>query len=99
VIAEELGFVFCIILIGLFLCFLWRGIKISRSANDEYGKLVAIGITAWIVGQAFLNIGAMTKILPLTGVPLPLMSSGGTSLVVTLMALGILFNISKSSRV
>lgn len=99
VIAEELGFVFCVILIGLFLFFLWRGIKVSRGAIDEYGKLVAIGITTWIVGQAFLNIGAMTSILPLTGVPLPLMSSGGTSLMVTLMALGILLNISKSSRV
>ncbi|MEK7164981.1 MAG: putative lipid II flippase FtsW [Patescibacteria group bacterium] len=99
VIAEELGFVICALVIALFLAFLWRGLKIARNAPDEYSKMVAIGITAWIVGQAFLNIGAITSLLPLTGIPLPLISYGGTALVTTLMGLGILLNISKSSRV
>jgi len=99
IIAEELGFVLTSLVIALFLVFLWRGSRIARGASDNYGKLVAVGITAWLVGQAFLNIGAITKTLPLTGVPLPLMSYGGTALVMTLAGLGILLNISKTSRV
>ncbi len=98
VIAEELGFIVCAVLIALFLALLWRGLTIARQAPDDYGRFVAIGITAWIVGQAFLNIGAITSLLPLTGIPLPLISYGGTALVTTLMGLGILLNISKSSR-
>lgn len=99
VIAEELGFIVCALVVVLFLAIFWRGIKIARAASDDFGKFVAIGITAWIVGQAFLNIGAITALLPLTGIPLPLISYGGTALVTTLMGLGILLNISKSSRV
>lgn len=99
VIAEELGFIFCAVLIALFLLLLWRGIRIAKGASDNFGKLAAVGITAWIVGQAFLNIGAITGALPLTGIPLPLVSYGGTALVMALAGLGILFNISKSSRV
>ena len=99
VIAEELGFVLSAVLIALFLVLLWRGIRIAKHATDNFGKLVAAGITAWIVGQAFLNIGAITGALPLTGIPLPLVSYGGTSLVMALAGLGILFNISKTSQI
>jgi len=95
VIAEELGFVFSIIIILLFLGFFWRSIVISRKAPDNFGKLVAIGIGTWICLQAFVNIGAMLGILPLTGLTLPLMSYGGSSLIVTMISVGILLNISK----
>jgi len=95
VIAEELGFIFSVFLVLLFLYFFWRSIKISRKAPDNFGKLAAIGIGAWICLQAFVNIGAMLGILPLTGLTLPLMSYGGSSLIVTMASIGILLNISK----
>ncbi len=99
IIAEELGFVLSVGLIVLFLVVLWRGVKIARAAPDSYGTLVAAGITLWIAGQAFINIGAIVGVVPLTGIPLPLMSYGGSALVVTLAAVGILLNISKHSKV
>ncbi len=98
IIAEELGFFASISIIILFLLFLIKGISISTKSPDNFGKLVAFGISIWIVSQAFMNIGAMLGILPLTGLPLPLMSYGGTSLMATLSALGILFNISKNNH-
>ncbi|OJI06608.1 putative lipid II flippase FtsW [bacterium CG10_46_32] len=98
VIAEELGFMGSITVIALFLLFFWRSIHIARRAPDAFGKLMAAGIGSWIVLQAFINIGAMLGVLPLTGVTLPLVSYGGSSLIVTLVAIGILLNISKTSR-
>ncbi len=100
VIAEELGFVGSAFVIALFLVFFWRSVRIARLAPDAFGKLASIGIGCWIVLQAFINIGAMLGVLPLTGLPLPMISYGGSSLIVTLAAVGILLNISKqSSRV
>jgi cell division protein FtsW len=98
VIAEELGFIGAGAVIILFLIVLRRGVRLARRAPDNFGKLAAVGITAWFAGQAFINIGAMTKVLPLTGVPLPLMSYGGSALVMSMMAAGVLLNISKISR-
>lgn len=98
VIAEELGFIGSILLVVLFLLFLWRGLRIARRAPDTYGKLLATGLTAWIVIQAFVNIGAMVGVLPLTGLPLPLISYGGSALMIMLFGIGILLNISKQSR-
>ena len=77
---------------------LWRGVKIARAAPDAYGTLAAAGITLWIAGQAFINIGAIIGVVPLTGIPLPLMSYGGSALVVTLIGIGILLNISRHSK-
>lgn len=98
VIAEELGFIFSVIVIALFLIFMFRGFKIAKGAPDKFGQIMAAGITAWFTFQAFINIGAMTGLLPLTGIPLPFISQGGSALVISLAAVGILFNISKFSK-
>ncbi|MDP2641587.1 MAG: putative lipid II flippase FtsW [Candidatus Yanofskybacteria bacterium] len=95
VFAEEMGFLGAVFLIALFLAFAWRGFTISRRAVDAFSQLAAAGITLWITLQAFIHMGALTGILPLTGIPLPFISYGGSSLVVELMALGILLNISR----
>ncbi len=95
VFAEENGFIGAIVLIFLFLIFVWRGLKIAKKTENKFFQLTAIGITAWIIIQAFVNIGSMTGLLPLTGIPLPFISYGGSSLIVTLIATGILLNISK----
>lgn len=98
IIAEELGFVFIVLLIGLFVVFLLRGLSVARRAPDLFGRYVAAGITAWIVLQAFINMAALARLLPLTGIPLPFVSYGGTALVVSMAAVGILVNISRSAR-
>lgn len=93
--AEETGFIGSIILISLFLLFLWRGFKIGQLNQDQFSQLTAYGITGWIIIQTFVNIGSMIGILPLTGVPLPFISQGGSSLITTLVGVGILLNISQ----
>lgn len=95
VIAEEFGLVGSAIVIGLLGIVVYRGFKIARSAPDSFGRLVASGITLWIMFQAIINIMAMLSLMPLTGIPLPFISFGGTNLVITLLAVGILHNISK----
>lgn len=95
--AEELGFVGAAGTVLLFILILWRGIIVARRCPDNYGKLVAAGIVVWFCGQAFINIAAMTRVLPLTGVPLPFMSYGGSALVMAMAAAGILLNISGHS--
>lgn len=95
VIGEEMGFVGGGAVIILFLIVLRQGIRVARRAPDNYGKLIVAGIIAWFTGQAFINIGAMMRVLPLTGVPLPLMSYGGSALVMTMAAAGVLLNISR----
>lgn len=96
VFSEEMGFLGAMILIFLFLIFLWRGFKVSKSAKDKFSQLLALGITGWIILQAFINIGSMTAILPLSGIPLPFISYGGSALITELMGVGILLNISKN---
>ncbi|MFH0969565.1 MAG: putative lipid II flippase FtsW [Patescibacteria group bacterium] len=98
VIGEELGIIGAVVLVMLFLSFALRGFKIARNSNDDFGKLLGIGITSWIVIQAFINISAIIAIIPLTGVPLPFISYGGTSIVFLLAGVGILLNISKQSK-
>lgn len=95
VIAEETGFLGASVIIFLFVYFIYRGIKIASHAPDRFSQVLAAGIVAWIGGQAFLNIGSMVAVVPLTGIPLPFLSYGGSSLVSVLMATGILLNISK----
>jgi len=96
--AEELGFIMAIALLSLFLALVIRGFRIAQSASDEFGKILAAGITSWFAWQAFINVGALTGLLPLTGIPLPFISYGGTSLLVNFAAAGILANISRSGR-
>jgi len=95
VIAEELGFVGAVCLLALFLLMIWRGMKIAKEAPDDFGRLLAVGIISWIGFQALVNLSAMVAIIPLTVVPLPFISYGGSSLVLSLTAMGILVNISK----
>lgn len=97
VIAEELGFVFSILLIILFLALILEGLRIARNSPDAFGKYVAVGITAWIGFQAFINIAAMLSLVPLTGIPLPFVSYGSSSLITMLAASGILAAISKQA--
>ncbi len=98
VIAEETGFIIAAGMIILILMIGWRGLKIAAVAPDETGKLLVSGVMVWFVWQSFLNIGAMVGALPLTGVPLPLVSHGGSALLAILTAFGIVVNVSKNSR-
>ena len=98
VILEELGFLGGTLIIIAWLGFLWRGLKVALGAPDKQGKLLAAGITVWLVIQTLLNIGANVGIIPLTGMPIPLVSYGGSSTIVSLIGIGILLNISKYSN-
>lgn len=95
VIGEELGFLGSSFLILLFLLFGWQGLKISLEAKNEFERLLAAGITFWIVLQAFLNIGGIIGILPLSGIPLPFFSYGASHFLIEMIGIGILLNISK----
>lgn len=95
IIAEELGFIWSSFLVFLYFLLFYRGAMIAKNAPDRFGQLLAVGIISWIAIQAFLNIGGMLNIIPMTGVPLPLVSYGGSALVAALWALGILVNISR----
>lgn len=97
VIGEELGFIFGILFIAALVLFFIRGIKIAQGAPDNFGKFLATGIAGWLVFQAFINIASMLSLMPMTGVPLPFVSYGGTALMTALAACGILVNISKWS--
>lgn len=95
IIAEEMGLVGCLLVIGLFFTFMQRGFAIASKCPDMYGKLLAIGITFSITFQAFMNMSVASSFLPTTGVPLPFISYGGSSLIVSMIMVGILLNISK----
>ena len=96
ILAEETGIIGCAILIMLFLAFLWFGLKIANSATDKFAKLSAIGITFWITFQAFFNITSTIGIFPVSGLPLPFFSYGGSHIIAELIGVGILLNISKN---
>lgn len=93
--AEEFGFIGTVLLVLLYSAFTFRGFKIATEAEDLFGMLLVVGFMTMIASQAFLNIAAMVGIVPLSGLPLPLMSHGGTALLATLAALGIVLNVSK----
>ncbi len=98
IMAEELGLIIVIGILFLFLNFLLRGINIARSARDDFGKLLGAGIVAWIGYQTLAHIGANIALVPLTGVPMPFFSYGGTALASLFAAIGIMANISKNGR-
>lgn len=98
IIGEELGLIGCIFIIILFIIFIWRGIVTATKAKDTYGTLLAIGITSIVAVQAIINIAVVTGSMPVTGVPLPFISYGGSSLVFNLLAMGILLNISRQNN-
>ena len=93
--AEELGFIRIVILVICYAVIAWRGYHIARRAPDRFSMLVAAGITSWITFQAIVNMGVNLAILPLTGLTLPFVSYGGSSLITTLIGVGILLNISR----
>lgn len=97
VIGEELGLVGTVAILALFGFVALRGFRIALHAPDTYGALIATGVTAWLVVQALINIGVVTATLPFTGIPLPFVSFGGSSLIVSLMAVGVLLNISRQA--
>lgn len=98
IIVEELGFIRALVVVGVFILIAWRGLKIAKNAPDEFSRLFCVGIISWIMIQAFVNIAAMLGLIPLTGLPLPFVSYGGSSLVVLLGAIGVLTNISKQAN-
>lgn len=93
--AEETGFVGALILLALFVVFLWVGFKIAKGKKDKFSQLCAFGITSWIILQGLINIGSIIGILPITGIPLPFISYGGSALIVELIGVGILLNIAR----
>lgn len=95
IIGEELGLIGCTLIVILFTIFIWRGIVTALKAKDTYGTLLATGITSVVAVQAIINIAVVTGSMPVTGVPLPFISYGGSSLVFNLVAMGILLNISR----
>lgn len=95
IIGEEFGLMGSLVIVGLFGYLVYRGLRVARGAPDMFGRLVATGISLWMLFQAVINIGAMLSLIPLTGIPLPFISYGGTSLVISLFGIGVLLNISK----
>ncbi|PKR78055.1 putative lipid II flippase FtsW [Halalkalibacillus sediminis] len=99
IIAEELGFLGVLFVVTLYAVFMFKGILIAKRAPDQFGKLLAYGITFQIVTQAMINFGAVNGLLPITGITLPLISYGGSSLIITFALLGILMNIAVKGNI
>lgn len=97
VVAEEVGLIYSIGLVVAYMYIFYRGYKISINAPDDFGKILAIGIVSWIAIQVVVNIGGIINIMPMTGVPLPLVSYGGSAILTALAALGVLMNISRQT--
>lgn len=95
IIGEELGLFGCLVVVALFALFVWRAFRIASRTQDPFGAVLAAGIGAWIAFEALLNIAVMTAVIPFTGVPLPFISYGGSSLVTVLAAVGLLMSISR----
>jgi cell division protein FtsW len=97
VICEELGFIGALLVIGLFVVYGWRGLRASFNAPDAFGRLLALGITAMVISQALINFAVVLGMVPTKGIPLPFVSYGGSSLLVMLLATGVLLNISQQA--
>ena len=98
VIGEEGGLIGTLVVLGLFGVLAWYGLRAADRAPDRFGSLLAVAATCWITSQAVINIGAVIGVLPVTGIPLPFISFGGSSLVITLVAAGILVNVASHER-
>jgi cell division protein FtsW len=97
IMAEELGLIGSLFVVALLVMLIWRGLRIARLARDSYGFLLAMGITCWLAYQALINIAVITAVIPFTGIPLPFLSYGGSSLLFSLIGVGILLNISRDA--
>lgn len=98
IIGEELGFIGSCFLIGLIILISYRGLKIAAHAPDQFGQFLAAGVVTWFAGQSFLNIGGIIGAIPLTGVPLPLVSHGGSAYMMMLAGFGVLVSVSRQSK-
>ena len=98
ILGEEMGLLGALLVLALFAALALLGLRTALRAPDCFGCLLAVGVTAWVVGQALVNLGAVTGMLPVTGVPLPFVSFGGSALVVTMAAVGILVNVGRQGR-
>lgn len=98
IIGEELGLIGALLILVGFLTVALLGIRIARRSNDRFGALLAVGLTTWIVAQAVINIGAVIGTVPVTGVPLPFISMGGSSFIVMMLSVGVLINIARHGR-
>jgi cell division protein FtsW len=98
VVGEELGFAGCLVVIALFVLLTYRGFKIAMGTPDAFAALAACGITCWLAFQALINIAVMTGLIPFTGVALPLISAGGSAMVVSLAGVGLLLSVSRGRR-
>jgi cell division protein FtsW len=98
IIAEELGFFLTVALIALYAFIAVRGLKLAAACRDPFGRLLVVGIITWLTTQVVVNIGAILGVMPMTGIPLPFISYGGTAMMVSLAATGILANISKQAN-
>lgn len=97
VLGEELGLIGCLVVLGLFAALAYRGFKIAFRAEDSFGFILASGITIWLTFQALINIAVVTDTLPFTGLPLPFISLGGSSLVISMMGVGVLLSVSRGT--
>jgi cell division protein FtsW len=97
ILGEETGLIGEVIVIALFVVLAYAGVRIAVRAPDLFGRLLAAGITGWIAFQAVVNMGSVTGLLPITGVPLPFVSYGGSSLVVSMAAIGVLLSVGRAS--
>lgn len=95
IVGEELGLIATLSILFLYMLLMFRGFQVARRARDDFGQLIATGITTWITVQALLNIGGITRTIPLTGVPLPFLSFGSNALAAVLLAIGVLISISR----
>ena len=98
ILAEELRFYWWIVYFTIIFTLIWRGIRIALGAPDLYGSFLAVGIIAMVAIQVMINVGVVTGLMPVTGITLPFLSYGGSSLTFMLMAIGVLLNISRYSR-
>jgi cell division protein FtsW len=98
IIGEEAGFVGAMVVVGLFAYLVYRGLRVAVRAHDDFGAYLAMGVVCWISFQALVNVGGITRSIPMTGIPLPLVSYGGSSLIMIMAGLGVLLNVSRYSR-
>jgi len=98
IMGEELGFIGLLAILGLFAFFIYRAVRVTMRSRDQFAVLLGIGIVSWISYQTLINIGGITRTIPLTGVPLPFLSYGGSSLVAVMAAVGVLLSLSRYSR-
>ncbi len=98
IIGEELGLIGCLFVVGLFAALIVVGLRIAQRAADPFGAMLAVGVTTWFAVQGFVNVGAVLSLLPITGVPLPFVSFGGSSLLATMLAAGVLVNVAFQGR-